>query len=109
MRLASIKHGSCLSLFAVKNDNAVGGWSACLAMYLRLQLMGDLSIMTVGVPFCVDCEWATIHAKLEVLASDGEGLKDALDLKSYGGLAPCVIHPNVLKKIHICAIVGRTS
>ena len=79
-------------------DDAVGGWAACLGIYLRVQLLGDRNIRTVGVTFSVDGERATVYATLKVLGSDGEGLKDGLDLKAYGGIVPCVKCLNVLKK-----------
>ena len=76
----------------------VGGWAACLAMHSRLHLLGEHDVVRVGVPFCVDGEWATVYATLKVLGSDGEGLQDALDLKAWGGIVPCVRCVNVLKK-----------
>ena len=32
-------------------SSAVGVWSACLALFLRLLLVGDLGMQTAGVPF----------------------------------------------------------
>ena len=79
-------------------SNAVGGWSACLAMYLRLHLLGPHNIQSVGVAFDVLPEKFIVFAKLKVLGSDGEGLKEALDLKGFSGLVPCIRCINVLKK-----------
>ena len=79
-------------------EEAVGGWSACLAIYLRAHLLGDFSIQSVGVPFTFGGTWYTIFAALRLLSSDGEGLKFALDLKGYNGIIPCISCANVLKK-----------
>ena len=65
-------------------SNAVGGWSACLGLFLRTLLLGPLSIQTVGVPFRVDDRIYTLYARLTNLVADGEGLKVALDVKGYG-------------------------
>ncbi len=82
-----------------KVKNAVGGWSACLAMYLRAHLLGDLSIQRVGVSFRDDGGGCfTIWARLRVLCSDGEGLQHALDIKGPNGIRPCVRCQNVLRK-----------
>ena len=79
-------------------EEAVGGWSACLAIYLRAHLLGETSIQSVGVPFRFGGTWYTIFAALRLLSSDGEGLKFALDLKGYNGIIPCISCANVLKK-----------
>ena len=79
-------------------EEAVGGWSACLAIYLRAHLLGGTSIQFVGVPFSFDGTWYTRFAALRLLSSDGEGLKFALDLKGYNGIIPCISCANVLKK-----------
>ena len=79
-------------------SQAEGGWSACLVVYLKAHLLGDLSIQSVGVPFTVDNKVYTVYAKLRILCSDGEGLKQALDVKGHNGIRPCVRCQNVLMK-----------
>ena len=81
-----------------KLSDAVGGWSAVLAAYLKLHLLGDLSVQTVGVAFKVGTNTYTVYARLRCLCSDGEGLKMALDVKGHGGLRPCIRCQNCLKK-----------
>ena len=81
-----------------KLSQAVGGWSACLAIYLRAHLLGDLGIERVGVSFRAGDKSYTLFARLQVLCSDGEGLQYGLDMKGPAGLRPCIRCQNVLKK-----------
>ena len=78
--------------------DAQGGWSACLAMYLRAQLLGGLSIQRVGVSFTLGGSTFTVWARLRCLCSDGEGLQHALDILGPNGIRPCIRCQNVLKK-----------
>ena len=90
---------TCMPPVSVRSqhvDNAVGGWSACLAMYLRWQLLGEHNIARIGVPVCVNGEWATSYASLKFLGPDGEGIQDALDFNAGGGIVPCVRCMHVL-------------
>ncbi len=82
---------------AYKISESVGGWSACLATYLKAHLLGDLSIQTVGVTFRVGGRMFTVYARLSCLCSDGEGLQYALDLKGPCGIRFCVRCQNILK------------
>ena len=87
-----------LALRVSKIAAVEGGWSACLRLYLRLQLLGDLSLQTVGVPFTHNGQLYTVYAKLEYLMSDGEGLQDALSITGASGIRPCIRCLNVLMK-----------
>ena len=83
---------------AKKMSQAIGGWSACLARFLRVLLVGDLGMQTVGVAFRFEGQDYELFAALECLVSDGEGLKFALNIMGANGLRPCIRCRNVLKK-----------
>ena len=87
-----------IAVRAKRMSSAVGGWSACLALFLRLLLVGDLGMQTAGVAFRFAGRVYTIYATLECLLSDGEGLKFALDVMGYNGIRRCIQCQNVLKK-----------
>ena len=68
---------------------AVGGWSACLAHFLRVFLLSDLSIQNVGVCFkAPDGTVLTLYARLQWLHADGEGLQHALNITARKGIRP---------------------
>ena len=79
-------------------SNAIGGWSACLALFLRLLLLGDLGLQSTGVTFLYKGNAYELFGRLKAMLSDGEGLKHALDIMGYNGIRPCLKCQNVLKK-----------
>ena len=87
-----------IAVRAKKMSDAIGGWSACLAVFLRILLVGDLGMETVGVPFSFEGKVYKTFAKLECLLSDGEGLKSAWSVTGWAGIRPCIRCQNVLKK-----------
>jgi len=87
-----------VSVRTKKLYEAVGGLSNGLARYLKAQLLGDLSIQTVGIAFTYYGRSYTIFARLTNLVADGEGLKLGLDVKGHSGIRPCTRCQNVLRK-----------
>ena len=77
---------------------AVGGFSHCLARFLRTLLLGDLGVQTAGIAFRVDGKLYKIYARLTNLLADGEGLKYGFDIMGHGGIRPCTRCQNVLRK-----------
>ena len=82
---------------------AVGGWSRLLRDYLRMQLLSaECGLMTTGVPLEVGSGTRNrpclLWAKLHLLISDGDGLRQALDWNGHQSMKPCFRHWNVLSK-----------
>ena len=80
-------------------ESAVGGWSAMLASWLRLLLIGPHGLSTVGAPLDLGGgRQVMLYARLSNLLSDGDGHRQALDWKGASALKPCFKHPNVFKR-----------
>lgn len=83
---------------SVNVNDAIGGMSACMAIFLRVLFLGDLNIQTVGVTFRARGRVYTLFARLTSFCGDGEGIQLALDVFGHGGLRPCFRCQNVLRK-----------
>ena len=82
-------------------EEAKGGWSCMMKIFLRHFLTGPSGIFTAGVPICLDNgEQHCLYARLNHVLSDGDGLKILLDWKGASGMKPCFRHWNVLAKEH---------
>lgn len=90
---------TCVVLRSCVLDTVVGGWSACLRLFLERQLLGRNGLSTVGCPVSLGGEHRLLYARLTNLLSDGDGLKQALDWKGASGLKACFKHCNVFKKV----------
>ena len=65
---------------------------------LKLTLLGPTGIQTAGIAIQVHGQFVHIVAKLHVLLSDGDGLRQALQWMGSGSMKPCFRHWNVLMK-----------
>ena len=76
----------------------VGGWSRMLRDYLKLALFSPTGFMKAGMVLQLRGQLAVIHARVKIMLSDGDGLRQALQWMGSGSLKPCFRHWNVLKK-----------
>ena len=75
--------------------NVRGGWSAVLRAFLRLLLMGPLGLHGAGYPISVFGQLRLLFARVQILISDGDGLRQALQWLGASALKPCFRHWNV--------------
>lgn len=76
-----------------------GGWSAVLAAYLKMHLLGlEGGLSTVGVAVTLMGKPVKIFGTLKQLLSDGDGLRMALEWGGQGCMKPCFRHGNIMKK-----------
>ena len=83
---------------ASKIQDAPGGWSQFLRLFLEHQLLGANGLSTSGVPLVLGDRAVMLFAKLTNLMSDGDGLRSALNWKGASGLKPSFKHHNVFMK-----------
>ena len=76
----------------------VGGWSRMLRDLLKLALLSPTGMQIVGIPLQLKGDFVSIHCKVGLLLSDGDGLRLALQWMGSSSLHPCFRHWNVLKK-----------
>ena len=76
-----------------------GGWSACLAVFLRVLLSGVNGLSLSGVPLQLNGDRVVLlHGRLTNLLSDGAGLAAGYDWRGHSSLKPCFVHYNVMMK-----------
>ena len=87
-----------------------GGWSAMLTQYLLVHLLGSHGLATAGAVVMVGGQPLHIFARLEVLMSDGDGLRMALSWRGANAVKPCFRHVNcVSKRSHIATFPGAAQ
>ena len=91
----------------VKLGQIVGGWSHVLARFLKRMFLGPCGFSTTGVTFAYKNRDYIFYAKLQVLLSDGDGLRQAIGWRGAGSIRPSIIHDNVLMKAS--DLVSRTD
>ena len=69
-----------------------GGWAGALRQFLHTLLLGPLGMATGGVPLEIGGSPVMLFAKVTNMRSDGDGLREAFDLKGGSGLKPCLKH-----------------
>jgi hypothetical protein len=107
MRLGWI---TCVVLRSTVLESVVGGWAACLRLFLERLLLGPNGLTTVGWPMVIGGVHHLLFARLTNVLSDGDGLKQAFDWKGASGLKPCFKHFNVFKKaIRAPVCIQRSS
>ena len=74
-----------------------GGWSFMIAKFLERMFLGVGGFATAGVPIEVNGGVALIFASLNILISDGDGLRLAFSWRGASSLKPCLKHGNVVK------------
>ena len=79
-------------------NNIDGGWSRMLRDLLRLSLGPPSGMQVAGIPMMVAGQHTTIFAKLALLLSDGEGLRQALQWNGAASNKPCFRHWNVVRR-----------
>ena len=84
-----------------------GGWPFMLRMFLRNLLIGPEGFETVGAPIVLKGVLWTVHAKLSILLSDGDGLRMALSWKGANALRPCFRHSNTVSKRSRLSDIGE--
>ena len=84
-----------------------GGWPFMLRMFLRNLLIGPEGFETVGAPIVLKGVTWTVHAKLSILLSDGDGLRMALSWKGANALRPCFRHSNTVSKRSRLSDIGE--
>ena len=89
---------TCAVIRSTVVGEVVGGWSACLRLFLDRLLLGPAGFATAGCPVPIAGTGRLLFARVTNLPSDGDGLRQALDWKGASGLKPCFKHYNVLKK-----------
>ena len=72
-----------------------GGWSAVLRAFLRLLLLGPQGFHSAGYPVSVSGQQRLLYARVQILISDGDGLRQALQWLGASALKPCFRHWNV--------------
>jgi hypothetical protein len=76
-----------------------GGWSACLAVFLRVLLSGVNGLSLSGMPLQLNGDRVVLlHGRLTNLLSDGAGLAEGYDWRGHASLKPCFVHYNVMMK-----------
>ena len=65
---------------------------------LKLALLSPTGMQIVGIPLQLKGDFVSIHCKVGLLLSDGDGLRLALQWMGSSSLHPCFRHWNVLKK-----------
>jgi hypothetical protein len=76
-----------------------GGWSKCLAVFLRRLLFGPVGgLATSGVAVDLRGTPTLIFGQITNFIGDGQGLMLAFGWKGHGGMKPCLKHHNVFKK-----------
>ena len=87
----------CLRSSVIKRIE--GGWSHCLRQFLRHVMTGPCGFSTAGIPITLRGQRPMLlYAKLGVVLSDGDGLRQAYDWRGSSNLKPCPRHYNVWKK-----------
>jgi hypothetical protein len=94
--LSSFGHvDSCWIIPAVLRTSILkrikGGWSHALMVFLRRMFLGPHGFGTVGAIVRINGEFLIIHAKLNLLFSDLNGLRMAYDWRGAGSLRPCLM------------------
>ena len=78
-------------------QNAVGGWSAMLRIFLNVFLKGPTGISTAGLPLELGEELFHLLAKVSHFVADGDGHRQALEWNGASAIRPCFRHWNLLK------------
>ena len=75
-----------------------GGWSHMFAQFLKMLLFGQRGFSRTGVEVKIIDVDVIIFARLEIIISDGDGLRLAFCWRGAGSFKPCLRHWNVLKR-----------
>ena len=76
-----------------------GGWSHCMRQFLRHVMLGPIGLSTVGVPITLKGQQPILlYAKLGMILSDGDGLRQVYDWTGSASLRPCLQHYNIWKR-----------
>ena len=84
---------------ATKAHKVKGGWSAILREYLKMHLTSPGGLQSdAGVALTLGSQVHCLFARVRILLSDGDGLKQAFQWMGASSLKPCFRHWNVFKK-----------
>jgi hypothetical protein len=87
-----------ISLRSCQIERIRGGWSACLAVFMRVLLLGPDGFATSGLPLMHGEQPVLLFGRVTNLLSDGDGLRSGYNWRGHGSFKPCFVHFNVFKK-----------
>jgi hypothetical protein len=87
-----------VSLRSCQIDRIRGGWSACLAVFLRVLLLGPDGFATSGLPLMLGEQPVLLVGRVSNLLSDGDGLRSGYNWRGHGSFKPCFVCFNMFKK-----------
>jgi hypothetical protein len=87
-----------VSLRSCKIDQIRGGWSACLAVFMRVLLLGQDGFATSGLPLMHEELPVLLFGRVTNMLSDGDGLRSGYNWRGHGSFKPCFLCFNMFKK-----------
>ena len=79
-------------------DEVKGGFARIMKLFLRTWLFDPLSLTVAGVPVQSRGRDVLLYASISNVLGDGDGLRQAYDIKGAGAIKPCPKCNNVLRK-----------
>jgi hypothetical protein len=87
-----------VSLRSCQIDRIRGGWSACLAVFLRVLLLGPDGFATSGLPLMLGEQTVLLCGRITNLLSDGDGLRSGYNWRGHASFKPCFVCFNMFRK-----------